>query len=229
MAVNTQNIIVGHGDLYVWNGSVESAQLPAFDASAATLRDAFEVGAGATNWTPLGATMDGVELSYTPEFGEINVDQMKGVAKMWNQSNEVSVTTTLAESSYFNLLFALGLDGSYASDGDAQQVLSLGVPQDAVVERAVAVVGPGVPAEDGTPRERVYLARRVLSVEGTTINLSRTDATTLAVTLRLLPSSVREHRNSQYGFIVDRMVGVDAEDGPTVPAIPDDEDLPGPY
>ena len=227
MAVNTRNILVGHGDLYY---APLGTALPTVASGVDSLRTPFE---DSNDWNHVGGTMDGVEMSYTPEYGEVMVDQLKGVAKMWNQSNEVQVTTNLAEATFFNMLLALGLDDSYFADGD-QSVFSLGVPQDEVVERSIVVVGQGSPVNTGsesepewTPRERVYLARRVISVEGSTINMSRTDPTTLAVTFRLLPfpGDNNEHKNSQYGFIVDRTL----DEADAMPSSTSGSGLPGPY
>jgi non-canonical (house-cleaning) NTP pyrophosphatase len=58
--------------------------------------------------------------------------------------------------------------------------------------------------------ERVYYARRVLSVQQSQFNLARNAATTFPVTFRLLPSGDSAYAGQEYGKIIDRVLTVTA-------------------
>lgn len=212
--VNVRNILVGAGDLYYTDSSGvvggDTVDIDATTIPAGTdLRGYLDT---ENAWSYAGATQDGVELTYTPDYGEVEVDQLKGAAVMFNQNLTVTLGTNLAEAGLERLLLAWGLaDEAYEQAGD-MDTFNLGVPSDDPVERSVAVVGKGTPVNTGTEedpawerRERLYLARRVVSVEGSTVALRKTEATTFPVSFRLLPDP--SYEDSQYGKIVDRVVG----------------------
>lgn len=219
--VNVKNILVGAGDLYVTGDQTFGAQTPDPDFETAT--ESFEALLdAATGFEYVGATQDGFELTYTPDYGEVEVDQLKGAALLYNQNLTVTASTSLAEATLANLVVAWGVPDSALEDlGDGSR-FNIGMPGDDPIERKIAVVGKGNPAEvtnpdyvDETstpnepefitePTERVYYGRRVLSVEGSALNLSRTDATTYSVSFRLMPDPT--YTDSQFGKIVDRLV-----------------------
>jgi hypothetical protein len=125
----------------------------------------------------------------------------------------VSLNTTLAEATLENLLLAWGLADEFLQQVDGKvDSFSVGNAPVDPVERSIAFVGKGAPTTytDGeetitAARDRVYLGRRVLSVEGATLNLSRTENTAYPVTFRLLPDPA--FRDSEYGVILDRIPG----------------------
>ena len=208
--VNVRNILVGFGDMYY---SAQGTELPDFSASPTdiSLRDSFD---GSVDWKYVGATQEGIELAYEPDYGEIEVDQLRDAAIMFNQMTSVSLNTTLAEATLENLLLAWGLADEFLQQSENGKVASFSVGNAPVdpVERSVAFVGKGAPTtySDGeetvtVARDRVYLGRRVLSVEGATLNLSRTENTAYPVTFRLLPDPA--FRDSEYGVIIDRIPG----------------------
>jgi hypothetical protein len=211
--VNVRNILVGYGDLY-WayhneDGSSAVVDATFFDAVTDSLRDAFDDSA---DWFYAGATQEGVELGYSPEYGEVEIDQMKDAAIMFNQSVGVTLNTNLAEATLTNLLLAWGVDEAQL-EGTETETFSIGVPDEDPVERSVAVVGKGSPVDvEGTltPRDRVYVGRRVLSIEGSTFAMRRTEATVFPVSFRLLPDpeygpNHATQPRSEYGQIIDRI------------------------
>ena len=211
--VNVRNILVGFGDMYY---AAQGTELPDFANSPTdiTLRDSFDSN---DDWKYVGATQEGIELAYEPDYGEIEVDQLRDAAIMFNQMTNVSLNTTLAEATLENLLLAWGLADEFLQQVDGKvSSFSVGNAPVDPVERSVAFVGKGAPAtytegEDTVTvaRDRVYLGRRVLSVEGATLNLSRTENTAYPVTFRLLPDPA--FRDSEYGVIIDRIPGDSTE------------------
>src|SRR6476469_691266 len=158
MAYKTRNIIVGAAALYVSvkdsvtdstfygaNGNVAVA-LPTLTANTSSLA-AFE--ADTTNWRHLGFTSDGVEFSYSPDFGEVEVDQLLDAARMFKQGQTASVNTSLAEATLQNLIVAWGqftssvepASGPDATEGEEMGIAS-GALLDDPVERSLAFVGP---------------------------------------------------------------------------------------
>ena len=75
----------------------------------------------------------------------------------------------------------------------------------APTERQLIAVGQA-PTSEATKTERVYYARRVLSVQQSQFSLARNAATTFPVTFRLLPSGMAGNEGQEYGFIVDRIL-----------------------
>ena len=208
--VNVRNILVGFGDMYY---AAQGTELPDFADSPTdvTLRDSFDAD---SSWKYVGATQEGIELAYEPDYGEVEVDQLRDAAILFNQMTMVSLNTTLAEATLENLLLAWGLADEFLQQVDGKvDSFSVGNAPVDPVERSIAFVGKGAPAtytdgEDNAVtarRDRVYLGRRVLSVEGATLNLSRTENTAYPVTFRLLPDPA--FRDSEYGVIIDRIPG----------------------
>lgn len=210
-SVRVANIIVGHGNL--WEANYGTALPAGYNASGA---DSYGTDLdGDADWIYLGATMEGVELTYEPDYGEIEVDQLKDAARLFNQGLTVNVATQLAEATLENLLVAWGLPDSAYTSGAANSVgtFKIGVPDEDPVERAITVIGPaplrsGDTADAGQNnnyRERIYAANRVVSVEGSSFNMRRTEATTFPVSFRVLPDDAAT-AGEEYGVIYDRYV-----------------------
>ena len=180
------------------------------------------------DWRNVGFTKDGLELSYEPDYGEVEVDQLLDAARLFKQGMKVSLKTTFAEATLENLLIAWGQKDSAASStnsaaasaadvsaygsayglglGEAYATIASGQLGDDPIERALVAVGPGPRAvTGGSRRERVYHARRVLSVESSSQALKRNEATVFPVSFRLLPE-INCPTNAEYGIIRDRNV-----------------------
>lgn len=219
MAYSVKNIIVGAAALYVSvkdssdatffgaNGNVAVA-LPTFTANTPSTA-AFE--AANTVWRHLGFTTDGVELAYEPDFGEVEVDQLLDAAKMFKQGMTASVRTALAEATLANLVLAWGQAGTSltaAPAPDATEGEELGIAAGALldepIERSLAFIGPAPKSATNKKRERVYHVRRALNVEASSHSLAKTEATTIPVSLRLLPDPY--YTGKEYGIIRDRVI-----------------------
>ena len=221
MAYNVKNIIIGAASLYVSTKDSSNAtffgasgqvavQLPTFTASQSAVDQVTKnlVGdlAGA-DWSHLGFTTDGVEFSYEPDFGEVPVDQLLDAARIFKQGMKASVNTTLGEATLKNLMLAWGQpSGSLTTSATEDELgIASGFLLDEPIERSLVFVGPAPRSTTNVKRERVYHVRRALNVESSSHKLAKTDATTIPVSLRLLPDPYYAGR--EYGRIIDRNVG----------------------
>ena len=156
----------------------------------------------------VGFTNNGLQITYNPSYGSVTVDQLLDSAKLFKESMEVMIATELAEGTLENVLAVFGQAGAptVTGTGDSKKStigMEAGALGIAPTERQLVAVGQA-PTESATAAERVYYARRVLSVQQSQFSLSRNAATTFPVTFRLLP--VAEKTGSEYGIIVDRVL-----------------------
>lgn len=212
------NIIVGAATLFTYEPTsgaslLTDADLPAYE-DGKSFRESLQVGADATNgwkgtdgFRNVGYTMNGLELQFQPDFGEVQVDQVLDVAKLYKQGMQVNLNTAFAESTLENLLFAIAgstddLDAG-VTDPDLRVLdLSSGDIGECPVERGLVAVGPGTGECDPTEQiERIYVAYRALSIESVTVSAKRDEATMFEVSFRLLPNDA-----GSYGKIVDRTI-----------------------
>jgi hypothetical protein len=195
------NIIVGAAALFTFEaGPLTNADLPAF-VNGTSFRETLTSDSDFRN---VGYTMNGLELQFQPDFGEVNVDQVLDVAKLYKQGMKVNLNTTFAESTLENLLFALASKDANLSTvaGNPTLNLSAGDIGECPVERGLVAVGPGTgDCAEGSNLERVYVAYRALSIENVSVSAKRDAATMFEVSFRLLPNDT-----ASYGKIVDRTV-----------------------
>jgi hypothetical protein len=203
---NSNNIIVGAASFFVADTVLDGTTLPAFDANESyrdTLTDD-------TDFTNIGYTMNGLEIQFQPDFGEVQVDQLLDVAKLYKQGMQVNMNTAFAEATLENLLIALAygddkLSGSKSSSSGLVLNLSAGDLGECPVERGIIAVGPGTgDCEIGSALERVYAAYRALSIENVTVSAKRDEPSMFEVSFRLLP----DDSEGTYGKIVDRTITV---------------------
>lgn len=205
------NIIVGAAALFTYeNGVLTDADLPDLAGASATV-SAREALSDDVSFRNVGYTSNGLELQFQPDFGEVKVDQILDVAKLYKQGMQVSLKTSFAEATLENLLFALaGNSANLATGGpgpfSGENVLNLSAGDigECPVERGLVAVGPGTgDCEIGTGIERIYLAYRALSIESVTVSAKREEATMFEVSFRLLPNDA-----GSYGKIVDRTLDI---------------------
>ena len=197
------NIIVGAAALFVADTTLTPGTLDAFvdgESYKETLAD------NTADYTNVGYTMNGLEMQFQPDFGEVQVDQILDVAKLYKQGMQVNLATAFAEATLENLLLALAaqsddLSGTKTTSAGKTLNLSAGDIGECPVERAIAAVGPGTgDCADSPYIERVYIAYRALSIENVTVSAKRDEASMFEVSFRLLP----EDASGSYGKIVDR-------------------------
>lgn len=235
MANNSKNIIVGAGVLYIGADSTEKTVTDIPDVTGGNSTKTFVANTQGTYQTPAnvnstkfthaGFTSEGVDMSFEPDYGEVQVDQLLDVAKIYKQGQKVMIKTTLTESTLENFLVVLGgkstdlESASLAASSEGKtRVLNLngGALGYAPVERSILIVGPG-PASlldttpnGGTAVERIYLGCRALSMETVSVGIKRNEATVFPVTFRLLPSDSQTAAdgNAIYGKVIDRVYTV---------------------
>jgi hypothetical protein len=195
------NIIVGAAALFTYEaGPLAEGDLPPY-VDGTSYKTTLSNDADFRN---VGYTMNGLEIQFQPDFGEVQVDQVLDVAKLYKQGMQVNLNTTFAESTLENLLFAVaGQEGDLTTvSGNPTLNLSAGEIGECPVERGLVAVGPGTgDCAIGSELERVYVAYRALSIESVTVSAKRDEATMFEVSFRLLPND-----DASYGKIVDRTV-----------------------
>lgn len=216
----TQNILVGAASLYISNEGLDDVTAkPAFvdettpgAGDGSSYRDTLDAtpwAAGTTDgsladaWKPVGFTQEGLEISYEPDYGDVEVDQLLDSAQIFKQSMRVSLNTTLAEATLYNLMVAWGQSAATLTGTEGQEqdlVLDGGSLGEAPVERGFIAVGNGVNRVGAKYGERVYHCYRTLNVEQSTHSMKRNENTGIPVSFRALPSD-----NGLYGSIKDRV------------------------
>jgi hypothetical protein len=226
IAGNAKNILVGASPLFISNVDVTDADyVENAEAGTLTAGAAFADGVSytttlngvTTTTTPdfyyrnVGYTNNGLQITYNPSYGSVTVDQLLDTAKLFKESMEVMIATEMAEGTLENVLAVFGQRSStLASAGSALTAtdklgLAGGALGEAPTERQLIAVG-NAPTSEATATERVYYARRVLSVQQSQFSLARNAASTFPVTFRLLPDGAKI--GQEYGFIVDRVLTV---------------------
>jgi hypothetical protein len=204
---DSTQIIVGAAALFTYeDGTLTDADLPSYEVGA-SFKDSLS---DDENFRNVGYTTNGLELQFQPDFGEVAVDQVLDVAKLFKQGMQVNLNTTFAEATLENLLFALAgkpddlgsVTGTGLGAGSASLNLSAGDIGECPVERGLVAVGPGTgDCAAGSSIERIYVAYRALSIENVSVSAKRDEATMFEVSFRLLPND-----SASYGKIVDRTI-----------------------
>ena len=197
---NSSNIIVGAAALFVKNATGTMTSTPAL-VSGTKYVETLSTTTGPTGFTNVGYTSNGLELQFQPDFGEVNVDQVLDVAKLFKQGMQVTMATSFAEATLENLLIAIArpdtdLDNTVTDIAELN--ISAGDLGDVPVERGLIAVGSGYGGADAAV-ERIYSAYRAISIENVSVSSKRDEATMFEVSFRLLPNN-----DGSYGKIVDR-------------------------
>ena len=209
---SSSNIIVGAAALFTHDagpigydsdGKITDAQaatdLPAFTASATSYKDTLSTSPANADYTNIGYTSNGLELAFQPDFGDVAVDQLLDVARLFKQGMTVNLNTAFAEATLENLLVAIADNQQpVTADGATSIKMSAGDIGDVPLERGLVAVGPGS-GSSLEPKERIYVAYRALSIENVTVSAKRDEASMFEVSFRLLPND-----DASYGKIVDR-------------------------
>jgi len=204
----SNNVIVGAAAFFINDSTLTPSTLTSLAVIDSSESYKTTLSASAT-YTNVGYTMNGLELQFQPDFGEVQVDQILDVARLYKQGMQVNLATAFAEATLENLLVALAYSDSKltgnknASTGQTLD-LSAGDIGDVPVERGIVAVGPG----SGDPatfedKERIYAAYRAISIENVTVSAKRDEPSMFEVSFRLLP----EDTSASYGKIIDRTFG----------------------
>ena len=228
---NAKNILVGASPLFLSTIDVNDADyIPNAEAGVAIASGSGTVGvpafasavsytttlnnvnqtAGLFGYRNVGFTNNGLQITYNPTYDNVTVDQLLDTAKLFKSAMEVMIATEMSEGTLENIAAVFGQAASTLSDNalsGTSNVKTLGLEAGALgaapTERQLIAVGQA-PTADSTTSERVYYARRVLSVQQSQFSLARTTPTTFPVTFRLLPDAA--YAGSEYGKIIDRVL-----------------------
>ena len=202
------NIIVGAAAIFVADSTLDpSAASGATQILPFLQSESYKSTLSADpDYTNVGYTMNGLELTFTPDFGEVAVDQVLDVAKLYKQGMQVSLATAFAEATLENLLLATAgkdsaLTGTKNTSAGRTLQLSAGDIGEVPLERGLVACGPGTGDGDKSDSmERVYVGYRALSIEAVTVSAKREEASMFEVSFRMLP----DDSTATYGKIVDR-------------------------
>jgi len=219
-AGNAKNILVGASPLFISNiditeGSAykENAEPGSTDAAAYETTKSYTetlngVDSGAFYYRNVGFTNNGLQITYNPTYDSVTVDQLLDTAKLFKSAMEVMIATEMSEGTLENVLVVFGQGSDTltspitgAQNGNDVLALAGGSLGEAPTERQLIAVGQA-PTTASPKTERVYYARRVLSVQQSQFSLARTTPTTFPVTFRLLPDASKV--GQEYGLIIDR-------------------------
>jgi hypothetical protein len=216
----SNNIIVGAASLFTFEeGLLTDADLPTAITGNSYV-SALSIGANAGNnntgtegFRNVGFTSNGLSIEFQPDFGEVMVDQILDVARLYKQGMQVNLATSFAESTLENLLLAVAATSSDLGTMTTGElgtektlVLKAGELGECPIERGLVAVGPGTGNCAPTEQiERIYVAYRALSIENVTVAAKRDEATMFEVSFRLLPNDA-----GVYGKIVDRTYTADS-------------------
>ena len=228
---NARNILVGASPLFLSTIDVndadyiENAEAGVARAAGATTVGvpAFATGVSYANtltavdqvarkfgYRYVGFTNNGLQITYNPTYDSVTVDQLLDTAKLFKSAMEVMIATEMSEGTLENIATVFGqpastlADNAVAGTGNVKTLgLEAGALGAAPTERQLIAVGLA-PTATSTTSERVYYARRVLSVQQSQFSLARTTPTTFPVTFRLLPDA--SYAGSEYGKIIDRVL-----------------------
>jgi hypothetical protein len=231
---NAKNILVGASPLFLSNVDVNDTDyisnvepgaglaagaktvgVPAFSTgvSYTTTLNNVDQTSGLFGYRNVGFTNNGLQITYNPTFDSVTVDQLLDTAKLFKSAMEVMIATEMSEGTLENIVTVFGQSatsltttGTGTSKVDTLKIEAGSLGQ-APTERQLIAVGQA-PTSSSTSSERIYYARRVLSVQQSQHSLARTTPTTFPVTFRLLPDA--NYSGSEYGKIIDRVLSVSA-------------------
>ena len=186
MSVNVSNIIVGEATIKLGTNA---------NATTIAAMNAFD---------DIGATSNGLEISWEPDMVDIEIDQFGDAAKVIQSK----VKTTLAEGTLKNLATAWNYDNTDPgtdilanNDGANTKTFMFGTQGVIPFEKGLVVTGTAPGSTAGATRTRTFYAKRAISMESSTISMKRAEATMFAVGFRILPTIADS--GYEYGKIVD--------------------------
>jgi len=193
MAVNVANIVVGEATLKLGT-----------NANATTI-------AAMDNFADIGATQNGVEISWEPDIVDIEIDQFGDAAKLIQSKVKVMVKTTLAESTLNNLAIAWNYDDTTGGDDvkanfegspGSTNTFLFGTQNVYPREKGLVITGSAPGSSAAAVKTRKFYTKRAISMESSMISMKRAEATMFTVGFRILPTVA--DTNYEYGKIIDQ-------------------------
>ena len=191
MTVNVSNIIVGEATIKLGT-----------NANATTI-------AAMNNFADIGATQNGLEISWEPDMVDIEIDQFGDAAKVIQSKVKVMVKTTLAEGTLNNLATAWNYDSEtdgadilVNNDGVSSKTFLFGAQGVIPFEKGLVVTGTAPGSTASATLTRKFYTKRAISMESSSISMKRAEATMFAVGFRILPTVA--DTGYEYGKIIDQ-------------------------
>jgi hypothetical protein len=193
MTVNVANIVVGEASIKL-GPSANATTIAAMD-----------------NFADVGATQNGVEISWEPDIVDIEIDQYGDAAKLIQSKVKVMVKTTLAEATLNNLAIAWNYDDETGGDDikanlagspGSTNTFLFGVQNVYPREKGLVVTGSAPGSAAAAIKSRKFYTKRAVSMESSMISMKRAEATMFTVGFRILPKT--EDANYEYGKIIDQ-------------------------
>ena len=237
-AGNAKNILVGASPLFISNIDSTTSGYATYENSepGTTNAAAFATSVSYTDtlnakdsgtfyYRNVGFTNNGLQITYNPTYDSVTVDQLLDTAKLFKSAMEVMIATEMSEGTLENVLVVFGQPDDPANNtaitqnntiistgSTTSKKTTLGLAAGALgiapTERQLIAVGQAPTASGESATERVYYARRVLSVQQSQFTLARSAPTTFPVTFRLLPTAMSGYEGQEYGKIIDRVLAV---------------------
>jgi len=191
--VVTTNIVVGEAEIKIGPSNLTATQA-SFDSM-----------------TSVGATQGGVEIQWAPDMVDIEIDQFGDAAKIIQSKVKVTLKTTLVEATLNNLAMAWNYDntanGTYLSsnnlDGAGTSTFKFGIQSVIPVEKAIQVNGYAPGSNSTVIKYRKFNAKRAISMDASSMNYKRAEASVFSVVFRILP--VVSDTNYEYGKVIDQV------------------------
>jgi hypothetical protein len=152
MATTVSNLVLGPATLYVADFGTSEATLTTLSSLSAPVT--------AAGWRDVGGTTDGVTLTITQEYTQLEVDQVLDVPGSRLTKRELSVETNLAELTLDNLKTAL--NGGTITTGTGIQTYTPIVKPNTAEPSYLALIIDGN-APNGKPRR--IIVRKALSTD----------------------------------------------------------------
>jgi len=191
MAVNVSNIVVGEATIKLGD-SANATTISAMDGFA-----------------DLGATQNGVEISWEPDMVDIEIDQYGDAARIVQSKVKVMVKTTMAEATLNNLAIAWNYDQNTGgpdiknnNDGANTKTFLFGAQTVFPYEKGLVVEGTAPGSAAGAIKTRKFYTKRAISMEASNVTMKRAEASVFAVGFRILPKT--EDAGYEYGKIIDQ-------------------------
>jgi hypothetical protein len=196
MAITTANIVVGEATVAVGEAGTAFSACP-----------------------DVGATIDGVELSWEPDMVDIEVDQFGDAAKVIQSRVKVMMKTTFAEATLVNLAHAWNYNSTVAasdsatadivtdldtlSGASASQTFKFGIENVYPYEKVVQVIGNAPGTTAAATKTRTFQTKRAVSYSASSHSMKRSEAVAFPVEFRILPNAADV--GYEYGKIQDQV------------------------
>ena len=194
MAVTYTNIAVGEGTLYVGPSTGTGVSV----ISGTSLGDDLTA-------VDVGATQDGISLSWEPTMVDIEIDQFGDAARVVQSRVKVMVNTKLAEATLTNLATAwgypTGASGTTPGLQSGGAIFNFGTHGVYPEEHYIKITASAPGSTATVTKVRTYKCDRAIQYVASPADHKRDANTQLVVNFRILP--LVNATGSEYGSITD--------------------------